>query len=244
MRTLSGQEVVRIWEAGAHQHPVDQALTMLAVSFPEMSREEMASLTIGERDALLLSLRERLFGPRLDGDATCPGCGTRLQFTFHIGDIRLGPDAGGGEREMRVSTGGHELLFRLPHSRDLAAIAGTGSVEEARDVLVRRCVLKARHGGEEVQPEELPETIVTGLAEEMAARDPQAEVRLDLSCLECGHSWDLLFDILTFLWAEISACAKKLMLDVHILARNYGWSEADILSMSASKRQCYLDLAT
>ena len=29
--------------------------------------------------------------------------------------------------------------------------------------------------------------------------------------------------------------------EVHVLAREYGWSERDILAMSASRRQLYLD---
>jgi hypothetical protein len=54
----------------------------------------------------------------------------------------------------------------------------------------------------------------------------------------------VLFDIVSFFWTELSAQAKRLLREVHTLARGYGWREADILAMSARRRQLYLDLVT
>jgi hypothetical protein len=78
----------------------------------------------------------------------------------------------------------------------------------------------------------------------MAECDPQAELLLDLNCPACQHTWQVLFDIVSFFWMELSVQAKRLMREVHLLARSYGWREADILSMSAMRRQFYLDLVT
>ena len=76
----------------------------------------------------------------------------------------------------------------------------------------------------------------------MARRDPQAEVLLDLDCPACNHRWQILFDIASFFYAEVSAYAKRLLREVHTLARRYGWREADILSMSTARRQFYIEL--
>jgi hypothetical protein len=46
----------------------------------------------------------------------------------------------------------------------------------------------------------------------------------------------------TFFWSEISAEARRLLLEVHNLASAYGWSESDILSMSALRRRYYLEM--
>jgi hypothetical protein len=78
----------------------------------------------------------------------------------------------------------------------------------------------------------------------MAACDPQAEVLLDLNCPACGHGWQALFDVVAFFWAELAAQAKRLLREVHTLARAYGWREADILGMSARRRQFYLEMVT
>jgi hypothetical protein len=90
----------------------------------------------------------------------------------------------------------------------------------------------------------LPKAAITHLAEHIAAADPQADITLDLSCPACGHAWQVLFDIVAFLWSEITAQAQRLLLDVHQLARLYHWPESEILSMSSLRRQYYLNLVS
>jgi hypothetical protein len=51
----------------------------------------------------------------------------------------------------------------------------------------------------------------------------------------------MMFDIVSFLWTEIAAEAKRLLREVHILASAYGWREADIFSLSPLRRQFYLE---
>jgi len=64
-----------------------------------------------------------------------------------------------------------------------------------------------------------------------------------------SHRWcpgadrfDAGFDIGSFLWAELDAWAARILGEVHELASVYGWSEHDILEMSAVRRQAYLHL--
>ena len=89
---------------------------------------------------------------------------------------------------------------------------------------------------------ELPDDLLAALADEMSARDPQAEVLLDLTCPACGSRWQALFDIAAFFWTELAAEAKRLLREVDALARAYGWREADILALSPQRRQAYLEL--
>ena len=56
-RSLSPQKLLDVWEAGRQQHELDRALTLLAAAHPELRRDELADLTIGERDMQLLRLR-------------------------------------------------------------------------------------------------------------------------------------------------------------------------------------------
>ena len=65
MQSLSAAQLVGVWERGVGQSSLDRALTMLADAYPEMTRAELAALSVGERDARLLALRERLFGGAL-----------------------------------------------------------------------------------------------------------------------------------------------------------------------------------
>jgi hypothetical protein len=76
----------------------------------------------------------------------------------------------------------------------------------------------------------------------LAAADPQADIEMALHCPGCAATWRQGFDIVSFLWAEIDAWARRTLYDVHRLAAAYGWREGDILAMSAPRRQAYLDL--
>ena len=72
--------------------------------------------------------------------------------------------------------------------------------------------------------------------------DPQVEIRFRMQCPACSHSWTALFDILSFFWAEIDAQARRLLDVVHLLARAYGWSEAEIRDLSTARKNYYLKL--
>lgn len=241
---LSAQEMLVIWERGLHQHPVERALTMLSVALPEFAPDALLALTIGQRDAYLLTLHETTFGARLESVVECPACQERLEFTLNVADIRVAPTGAGDRDERQATIDGYEVRFRLPNSRDLIAIARLLDVGQARSTLVQRCLSEAKREGETIADTELPEPVIVGLAEQMARLDPQAEVQLNLSCPACEHRWSLLFDIVSFLWAEIGGQARLLLRDVHTLARAYGWREADILAMSAVRRQYYLEMVT
>jgi hypothetical protein len=124
----------------------------------------------------------------------------------------------------------------MPNSLDLRAASDCSDVTEARMLLLNRCLLDNRAEG-------LPEPLLTELADRLSRKDPFADVTLALQCVACGHSWRVIFDIATFLWNEIDALARRLMLEVLALARAFGWSESDILAMSAVRRQFYLEMA-
>ncbi len=240
MRPLSAYDLLEVWEVGEGQHPLDRALTLLAAAYPELTWEELAALSVGQRDARLLTLRERTSGPMLNGFVECPRCAERLEFDVAVADLRVAAV----EEARELAVDGLALRFRLPNSRDLAAVLGCRDPAAARNLLVRRCVLQASRDGIPVAHGELPAEAITGLARRMAECDPQAEVLLDLRCPACDHAWQALFDIVAFFWAELAAQAKRLLREVHTLARTYGWREADILSMSARRRQLYLEMAS
>lgn len=241
MRPLSARRTLEAWERGVRVDAAGRALALLSVAYPESPREALAALSLGRREGALLRLRELSFGTELAGVSTCPHCAARLELSIDCQELGTA-DPGDDFREELLTAGGFELRYRLPDSRDLAAMAGCGSVQEARSLLLERCVLEAWKGGAVRAAAELPEEVVQALGERMEERDPLAEIRLDIECAGCGHRWLALLDVGSFLWAEVAAIAERLLYDVHLLARGYGWSESDILAMSAVRRQRYLDL--
>ena len=241
-----------MWEWGRAQTPPQRALRMLAAVDPGASEEALAELSIGQRDAKLLALRERLFGPDLSCLATCPVCDQPVDLSFRVDDIRWAtisesspyPAAGQeGDEELSVSMAGYEVQFRLPNSRDLAAVAVDEAEAEARQHLLRRCIVFAERDGEAKTVDALPGDVLAAVVERMAEADPQSDVQLSITCPECAHVWQATFDIVSYLWAEIDAWAQRTLHEVHTLASTYAWPEVDILAMSPRRRQLYLEMA-
>ncbi len=236
---LSARDIVRAWDWGQDKHPVDRALALLALACPDLSYDALADLTVGQRNGRLLALREQALGPQLRSLASCAACGAALEFTVPVAALS---DDEPAALEHTLDHAGYRLRFRLPTSRDLAAVAGLGAADAGRALLIARCVLAAEYGGQPLDPASLPDALVAALAEAVEQHDPQAETRLRLTCSACGHRWSALFDIGTFFWTELDGIARRLMGDVATLARAYGWGEAEILAMSAARRQMYLEM--
>lgn len=237
------QDLLRAWEEASVQHPLDRALTLLRAGWPEYARGELARISVGARDSLLLSLRERLFGRALRAIADCPECAEALELSLTTSGLRAAPevDAAAPPAEQLLEVDGVCVRFRLIDSRDLAAVRFCDAVA-ARRVLLERVVIAAHRGDQPI--EELSPEIEARLEERIAELDPQADIVLDLTCPQCGRRWQEPFDVLRFLWSDLDRWARRLFGEVDVLARVYGWREADVLALSPRRRRTYLELAT
>jgi hypothetical protein len=225
MRELSASEILDVWERGRSRTLPERALDLLSVGgYPDPPEQ----LAVGDRDALLVELRERTFGSSLSAVASCPACGELLEIELTGSDLR-GEAAATELIELEVAR--RPIRFRLPTAGDLVAVAGAAGVEEGRRILLERCV-----------DGELPAEHEDSVGSRMAEADPGAWIELELACPGCGCAWSAPFDIVAFLWAELDSCARRLVSDVHALASAYGWRESDVLALSPARRQTYLEL--
>lgn len=238
-QALNAADLLHAWERGLGMAPAQRAMNLLLTS--GTPREQVVTMTIGQRDQRLLALREALFGPDVRAASRCPSCAEPVEISFQVANIQVAmpsvPD------QFQVCSEGYEVVFRLPTAADTGALARQGSVALARQRLLERCVLSAARVGTVIPATELPDAVIEAINQRMAEADAQAQIELSLHCAACGHDWDMPFDIAAFLWAELNAWAQRMLREVHILARTYGWSERDILNMSAFRRQVYLQMA-
>lgn len=226
-----------MWERGRGRLPVQRALELLSAACPGESREALGLRSIRDRDAALFELREATLGSEICGIVDCPVCGDKLEFSFTASDLlgRYGPES---PAEFELDLGEYQLRLRTPNSADLLAAAENG-LEEARQGFFHRCLISAHRNGQAVG--EFPAEMVQAAGEKMAEIDPAANVHLAVSCASCGHRRAVAFDIGSFFWTEIEACAVRLLNEVHELASGYGWTERDILTLSALRRQFYVE---
>jgi hypothetical protein len=246
MQIPSTQHLLAAWERGrAAPQQVERALALLLAAHANMPRTAAAELPIGERDRRLLTLRDQMFGPRLSALTSCPECGAALELEFDARELGAAPEADGSSEGDRAPYAfrhdDFDLEFRLPSSSDVLSLPEVPEAEN-RMRLLERLVLRASRAGEPIPASALPSTVVDELERQLSRVDPQADIRLDLSCAACSARWQAPFDIVSYLWHEVDAWALRLLRDVHRLARAYSWREADILALSPSRRQCYLDL--
>jgi hypothetical protein len=240
MRPLSAPELLDVWERSQGEAAAIRPLVLLAAACQEASSAALAELSIGERDRRLLDIRELTFGPELGSIADCERCGERLEWTIVCSRLRAPSPA--TIAPLEVDCDGYHVDFRLPNSVDVADAARCSGTAEARQRLLERCIRGATHLGAAVAAANLPASVADAVAHQMARADPQGDAAVELSCPGCGHQWRAVFDIASFFWTEITAWAQRTLKDVHTLAMAYGWREADILALSAWRRQAYLDL--
>jgi uncharacterized Zn finger protein (UPF0148 family) len=170
-----------------------------------------------------------LFGGPLRGWVACPRCGEKLEFAFDGHTVSAGMDA---ERDASVEVDGER--FRLPTSRDLAAVVGETDATRAAERLLRRLQLTGGDVWSEAQME--------AVGERLAEADPLAEIRLSFTCPRCEVGFEESLDLPSFVWSEMEARARRVLSEVHVLALAYGWSEAEILRLSPARREIYLDM--
>ena len=240
MESLSAARLLEVWERGRLLSGNRRALLLLEEAWSDESPTGLARLPVGRRDARLLTLRTRLFGSTLHSVSSCPECGEALEWSQSADELRAtGADdpVETGEAGLVVEEADYSVRFRLPTTEDLLAVGQGGGGARA---LLERCVEEARQVGRTLAVDDLPEDVVAAIGREMERADPQAQVTLRLECPSCGHRFENVFDIVSYLWAEIDRWARRLLDDVHLLASRYGWSEAEILAMSAWRRDAYL----
>ncbi len=265
MRQLNAIDMLNVWEQGLNQPLLQRALILLVAARPEIPAKTLAELSIGQRDQQLLQLRERLFGSQLVNTAVCPACFERLEWENKVADMcvaSLEGEAEASESEARASTLStlnefeldvehYHIHFRLPNSLDIAAAmkmsADQVSIDKVQNTLLTRCIINieppVENGiGENHRVDQLPDHVIEALEKRIEALDPQAKIQINLSCPSCSHHWEVLFDIVSFLWSELNDWAERTLQMIHTLAKGYGWSEQEILNLSPIRRQLYLGM--
>jgi hypothetical protein len=235
MRALTGELLLSAWDRGTAEHDINRALTMLAFAMPETSREELAELSIAERNALLLQLRAITFGPVLNGYATCSACAAPLEFALPV-DSLLAYEQQLPAAPREWSEDAQTFHLRPVNSNALLAALSASDAEQAEERLLSCCLTIS--GLHQASVEFSPASV----REKFEQVNASAEIVCTLDCPACAKRETLDLDIVRFLWTEVRRAALRLLCEIHELACAYGWSERAIVTMSPSRRNAYREM--
>jgi len=240
--------------AGGFTSPVNRAAALLVACLirlgPKTAVEpaDVLSLSVGDRDALLLQLRRLTFGDRIPAVLACPtaNCGAKMDLDLSVKALLVSPNGKArAVHSSRVKSGGadYEIQFRLPTGADQVRVSELArkDLAAASEQLLRGCIRTVKTNGAQARAGvRIPSSVTEAMGHRMAELDPQAEILLELKCPTCGQDFRALFDITEFLFKELRPNREQLYREVHALALYYHWSERDILNMSRTRRQIYL----
>jgi hypothetical protein len=243
LRPLTGEDEAWFLELGRSLLPAQRATLLLARCLVRLGpvspvpAEAVRSLTVGDREALLLHLRRLTLGETIPCVLRCPdpACGEKMDLDLEVSDLLAPPVAGAQEWHEAVFDG-RRVRFRLPTGADQEEAAGLArtDLEAAVGLLLRRCI--------DEPVESLPEAVAERLPDLLSELDPQAELTLELTCPVCGHRFSTVFDAGGHVAQELLSQGLRLYREIHLLAFHYHWSERDILALPGRKRRLYLDL--
>lgn len=233
--------MIAAWEVGAASAPIDRAPSLLRSLAAIPSDVSVERLTVGQCDARLFALRRALFGDALEAVSTCPVCDAEVEMVLALEQLQPEPIAEPSPA-ITVSDSGYTVRCRIPLNDDLRALARRGEHARIEDLL-ERCAIQARDAaGAVIATDALPPQTAHAVVDALAANDPGAHVPIAIRC-PCGAEWVDELDIRAITWADLTDWVSATLTEVHQLARAYGWSEADILAMSATRRRWYLEAA-
>jgi len=217
-----------------------------------VGRAFVSELAVGQRDFLLLKLRELSFGPRVDCVLRCPdeGCGKPMDLSLDTRELDIpGHGAAGRYFTAPLDEGAPDsptVEFRLPNGADQEALAGlfARSPERAVDALLARCLRRVgeRAGVDEAEVARLSPAAREQIDALMSRLAPPVECEIEARCVECGTQFETDFDVVGHFLRELAAGFRSLEREVHFLAWHYHWSERDILSMARGRRRRYVAL--
>ncbi len=237
MRAPPEAALLDAWDAASASGPTARALALLAAA--GVPPEEAGCWSIGRRDGAILALRQAIFGDVMEGVADCPRCGARLEARLEASAIQTRQSAC-SDVDLRLD--GYHLRARCPDSADLLALEGAAPGSDLVAMLLERCLLSAERAGQSVPVMVLPAHILVALDGALAQADPMGDTSLALTCPACGHAWSANLDAAAWTWREVEGWAVRLLGDVHVLARAYGWTESEVLALPPRRRARYREM--
>jgi hypothetical protein len=223
------REALELWEraVGLDRWRRDEALLAAGHATPR---------GLGARNAALLALRNTLFDRAWALRSSCPACATECE--FQVDSVALAEELRGqaAEEAATFDWAGLSVTARAPTVDDLSAISRQTDEASAVRALLARCLTG------NFDPADADDAGIEELGRRLERLDPGAAVGFRLRCPACEHEWTAMLDVGEALWIELHRAAERTLTEIDALARAYGWTEAEVMRLSPTRRAAYLQL--
>jgi hypothetical protein len=216
-------------------------------------------LLVGDRQYLLIKLRQLTFGDKVDATIRCPwpDCGEPVDIDFAISEVpvkEVGARAPLHDAELSpeaAATSGFgpdavRARFRLPNGGDQEALVPLLARNEAEALtqLLCRCIcsIGAHEHASQEHVRNLSPAARLEIERQMEKAAPGMDLAFEAKCPQCGRAFPVPFDAEDFLFGEVRHSRDLLHREIHYLAYHYHWGEREILEMTRDKRRRYIEI--
>lgn len=236
---IDGEVLLALWERALVHAPDERGVALLQATFGDFPNTS----SLGTCNLRLAELHARLFGRELALTSHCPSCDSLAQFSGDCAALVATATAQVPAVLPPLRVGDFLLEFRLPTAVDIKAAAHYADAEQFARHLLERCVLACTRNDETMTASQLPLVVLDALSRHLEVIDPAASVSFAVTCPQCKVEWDARLDLAEVLWRKLQVTAERFLLDIDILARTYGWTEGEVMSLSATRRAAYVQMA-
>ncbi len=203
--------------------------------------DRVRDLCVADRQFIVLHWRIRHETVLQWITAQCGQCNACYDFPLDWRGLPIKPAAPLFPYAMAQTTQG-ELLLRVPNGWDQEWLAGASTrIDESNDLkrqLALRLIVRKHDdvSGKGLSTDLLTDEDIGAIEEAVEKVVPELPDQLNTTCPECGANQFVHLNIYDSLVKPVG----ELLDDVHRLAVNYHWSEAEILKMPKHRRKQYL----
>ena len=180
---------------------------------------DIERLPVCDFDRLASGLYRMLYGQSAEVRCTCPSCRKAFEFTIPLASLETVPEVPANGVGLVLSGGTH---LRLPSVGDvLRQIAPSANIPFVT-----------------VAGNDPPAEIEARLA----SLCPVSAQAIAFACPHCTAESEIAFDLVIFLMKMFARESDFLLREIHLVARVYGWSLNEILSLPRTVRHGFVKL--
>lgn len=241
MATAESGWLLHSWEAAAGVAPAARGAVLVAGAGRVSTLDAAVDLPLSELAALAAQVYLEQFQTTLVGLLSCDHCAEDLEVLVPLDQIArrgMEPDDAATTAHRNLTLASQQMVqVRVPTTRDLVAVQNHDNAEAA---LLARCVTAADRADLPVAVTDTDRALIEHEIEQLAGA---AALTVRAQCPECGAKLSAPVDVASLLWERVKQDAPSELAAVADLAAAFGWAEADILAMTARRRDAYLAMA-